>query len=134
MTDRNKGEKKVTNIWNEEVYIKDPRYDHPSTDKTHHNYNPKHFQFFGPNKIALMEELQTNHQELVQLINSKHGTPPDWTMALLEVAAYCEVVVEGSYTEEDLEKLAGILKNKLMMGRLEFIFERPDLNTEEKDK
>lgn len=134
MSERNKNEKKVINIWNEEEYVKDPRYDHPSTDKTHHNYNPKHFQMFGPNKIALAEELRDHHQELVGLIQKQHGMNPDWELVLAHVASYCEVVLDGEYNEEELEKLAGILRDKLMQGRLEFLFEHEENKEKDTDK
>lgn len=78
----------------------------------------KHLEFFDQRLIDLAREVQ-NHEEL-QLLLSKH---PDGELELrlLEIACYCEVVVEGDYTPEDLHRLAEILKNKLIAKRIRFI-------------
>jgi hypothetical protein len=138
MTDRNKNETKVINIWNEEEYHKDPRYDHASTDKTHHKYNPKNFQYFGENKIALMLELRQHHPDLQGLILTKHtqvsktdNVEVDWIMVLCEVAAYCEVILDGEYSEEELEKLAGILLGRLVAERTKTTFHVDDTKNKE---
>jgi len=117
-------EKKVINMWGEEEYKKDPRYNHPSADKTHHNYNPKNFQMFGPNKIALGIELREHHTELCEMIVAKHGLD-NFELMLAEIAAYFEIILDGTYTEEDVEKLCGILLTKLVQHRTPMIFPEP---------
>lgn len=127
-------EKKVINIWGEEEYKKDPRYNHPSADKTHHNYNSKHFQMFGENKIAFIKELQSYHPELNGLIIQKHGHEDADTifhMALAEVSAFFEIILDGDYNDEEIENLCGILLQKLVQSRTPLLFDAPVRSTKE---
>lgn len=113
-------ETKVINIWNEEEYLQNPQY----TDKTHPKY--RHLEMFGENKIALAIELRDYHHELTQLIRAKHGVC-EWELVLAEVAAYCEIILDGTYTPEELEKLCGILRDRLVLERLDLKFPAPVL-------
>jgi len=125
MASSNKGDKKkpiqkeekIINIWNEEEYIQNPQY----SDKTHPKYNPKHFKLFGENKIAFAKELREHHPELSKLIVSKHGVD-NFELQLAEVSAYFEIILDGTYTEVELEKLCGILLTKLLQSRTPYIF------------
>ena len=78
----------------------------------------KHQVLFDERLIALSKEIE-NHDELQQLL-AKHPAS-ELELRLLEVATYCEVLVEGDYAPEDLYNLAEILKNKLIAKRIRFI-------------
>jgi len=117
-------ETKVTNMWGEEEYQQNPQYSDPKI--THHKYNPKQFKMFGENKIAFARELATNHPELNEMIITKHGVGENnFELCLCEVAAYFEIVLDGQYTEEDLERLCGILLQKLVQSRTPVLFNLP---------
>ena len=77
-----------------------------------------HIVLFDPHRIALQEELR-NHPELCELI-AKH--PADqFEVRLAEIAAYCEVLLDGYYTEEELSNLCGILTNRLIERRTQIV-------------
>jgi len=105
------------NIWGEEIESTTPVKDR----KTHHKYNPKHFQMFGENKIALGREVK-NHPELLELL-ANHAVD-ELEIMLAEIAAYCGVMLNDSYTESDIENLCGILNDKLVARRTGFVFPR----------
>ena len=111
--------KKPTNIWGDE--IEDPRFKH--SNKTHFNYNPKHFNFFGENKIALSREA-IQHPQLMDIL-AKY-TPDEFELQLAEIAAYCEIVLDDIYVASDLEHLCGILTKRLITKRVGIIFALPD--------
>ena len=71
---------------------------------------PARLEFFPESYIALSREIP-NHPQLCELL-AKHP-PQEFEIRLAEVAAYCEVVLDGTYTQEDLEKLCDILVRKL---------------------
>lgn len=64
--------------------------------------------------IALQREIP-KHPKLVALLNN-HAVA-DWEVRLAEVANYCEIVLDGDYLPEDIEKLAGILEKRLIERR-----------------
>ena len=80
-----------------------------------------HFQMFGEHKIALGREVH-NHPEVIELLQ-KHQAD-DFELMLAEIAAYCEVILEGEYTEYDIEQICKILTQKLVTKRLGIIFPR----------
>lgn len=69
-----------------------------------------HLEFFPDSYIALNQELG-NHPDLCELL-SKHP-PQEFEIRLAEIAAYCEVALDGYYTPADLDKLCDILVRKL---------------------
>lgn len=69
-----------------------------------------YYQYFPPELLALQQEL-FNHPDLCrQLATHASG---DVEEKFAEIAAYCEVILDGVYTEQDLCKLADILTRKL---------------------
>ena len=90
-----------------------------SKKQTHFNYNPKHFQMFGENKIALGREV-AKHPKLLEFL-ANHPMD-EFEVRLAEIAAYCEVALNDAYTEADLENLCGILEKKLVTKRVGIIF------------
>lgn len=69
-----------------------------------------HLEFFPESFIALNQEV-SNHPELCRLL-AKHP-PQETEIRMAEIATYCDIVLDGYYTPEDLEKLADILTKKL---------------------
>lgn len=71
---------------------------------------PAQLNYFPESYIALNQELN-NHPELCALL-AKHP-PQEFEIRLAEIATYCEVVLDGTYTPDDLEKIAHILWKRL---------------------
>lgn len=69
-----------------------------------------YFEYFDPRMIALQEEV-FNHPRLMELL-AKHP-PQEKEMRIAEIAAYCEVMLDGYYSEEQLNELADVLTRKL---------------------
>lgn len=107
--------KKITNIWGEEV--DDLR--HPDTKQTHFNYNQKKFHYFSDYKIALGEEAQ-NHPKLIELLAAQD--PNEFEIILAQIAAYCEVILNDTYTAGDLDILCNTLTRKLITKRVGIVF------------
>ena len=73
-----------------------------------------HLEFFSPSRIALGREVN-HHPDLVALLQ-KHNQA-EFEIILAEIAAYCEVVLDDTYTQEDIDKLCDILWDKLRKKR-----------------
>lgn len=71
-------------------------------------------EYFSDSRIALQQELQY-HEELWPLI-AKYP-PQEFEMRIAEIAAYCEVILDGYYTVEDLDRLCEVLVKKLYEKR-----------------
>jgi hypothetical protein len=66
---------------------------------------------FSEAKIALMKEVRDNWPELgVELVNQESK---EWSDQLGTIAAYCNVLVDGMYTGDELETLTDKLFWKL---------------------
>ena len=73
-----------------------------------------HLNIFPEPFIQLNREL-VHHPQLQQLL-SNHPAH-EWEIRLAEIAVYCEVVLDGDYTPEQIEKLCEILRIKLIARR-----------------
>ena len=69
-----------------------------------------YLEYFDPRMLALQEEV-SHHPQLMGLL-AKHP-PQEMEMRIAEIAAYCEVILDGYYTQEELAQLADILTRKL---------------------
>jgi len=67
-------------------------------------------EYFPESFIALSQEL-SNHPELCRLL-SKYP-PNEFEMRLGEIAAYCDVALDGDYTQDDLSGLCELLWKRL---------------------
>jgi hypothetical protein len=74
--------------------------------------------YFGPALIALNREIE-NHGKLRMDLAMQHAH--EWETRLGVVAAYCGVVMNGHFSVEEIEKLAGVLTKILYQKRLEDI-------------
>lgn len=74
------------------------------------------FEFFPQEYIDLNRELVTQNHPKLQAILA--GYPADEIdIKLAQIAAYCEVILDGDYTLESKMQLCKILKDKLVQLR-----------------
>ena len=71
---------------------------------------PLQLNLFPESYIALNAELN-NHPELCRLL--ANHPPQEFELRLAEIAAYCDVILDGNYTPDDLDKLCHFLWKKL---------------------
>lgn len=69
---------------------------------------------FSEPRIALNREV-ANHPELMELLQ-KHPAN-EFEIRLAEIASYCEVILDGVYSQMELDKLCDILYKKLIQKR-----------------
>lgn len=75
-----------------------------------------HLEYFSDQRLELQKELaHQDHEELWHLI-SKHP-PQEFELRLAEIASYCEVILDGYYSQEELDKICTILTDKLRKKR-----------------
>ena len=67
-------------------------------------------EFFSPDRIALAQEV-TNHPHLIALLQ-KHPQA-EFEILLAEIAHYCEIVLDGDYTQEDLDGICRACTKRL---------------------
>ena len=78
------------------------------------NNNSPHLEYFHQARNALQQEVKY-HTKLVDRLGVYHID--DFTGKLGEVAAYCNIALDGMYTQEDLDKLCDILVVSLRKKR-----------------
>lgn len=75
-----------------------------------------YLEYFSPQRLALQREIaQTGHENLWPLL--ANHPPSEFEMRLAEIAAYCEVILDGVYSQEEIDKLCEILTRKLYEKR-----------------
>ena len=75
-------------------------------------------EMFPPEVLALQEEI-TRHPALIAQLATCNSTAIEDRLA--EVAAFCGVILDGTYDDADLVKLCGTLTNKLKEANEELI-------------
>lgn len=77
-----------------------------------------HINIWPDELIQLNQEVR-NHPILMNLLGNheRNDAVNEWETKLAEIAVYCEVILDGTYNEEELVKLCGILKVKLVERR-----------------
>jgi hypothetical protein len=75
-----------------------------------------YFEYFDQRAQDLNAEI-TNHPLLMGQLE-RHEDP---TVKLAHVAAYCQVALDGAYTEEECNVLCDILTKKLIQKRTQLI-------------
>lgn len=70
--------------------------------------------FFDERRIELNKEIQ-NHPELCDILASQDDR--EFELLLVQVATYCDVVLDGDYMPQELDRLCGILTDKLRAKR-----------------
>ena len=71
--------------------------------------------YFPQSIIELQEEVQSHNQLLINLLQLPKDSPIE--LKIGEIAAYCDVVLDGYYGEEEIDKLCDILVQKLKQKR-----------------
>ncbi len=71
----------------------------------------RELHYFPEAAIALNEEIAKNHHELANLLAQYPNRPLEVKVAT--VAAYCNIMVDGWFQENDLDKLIHLLLKKL---------------------
>jgi hypothetical protein len=82
-------------------------------------------EYFPPALIALNEEV-LNHERLKYNLSVQEDQ--DVYIRIAEVAAYAGVVLDGTYTQEDIIKLADMLVQRLRAMRATIIVPTSALN------
>jgi heptaprenylglyceryl phosphate synthase len=77
------------------------------------------YEEYSEHQIALMREVKYHTVLQRQIVEA--GGINDMEVALPEIAAYCGIIVDGYYIQEELEKLYSILTHKLRDMRMEII-------------
>jgi hypothetical protein len=72
------------------------------------------YDYFPEELIALRREIQ-EHPPLLKLLAEQEDK--DVYIQILEIAAYCKILVAGEYTREDMLNLCEMLTKKLMSMR-----------------
>lgn len=75
----------------------------------------KHLNIFPDEIINLQREILHRHPDLQEKL-AKHGAA-EWEIKLAQIAQHCEVILDGTYVEEDIIKIAAILEKKLIERR-----------------
>jgi len=73
-------------------------------------------EMFHQNRIDLDREIAGHHPELQKLL-ANHGSD-EFEIRIAEIARYCDVILHGDYLPADLDRLCGILRNKLWEKRI----------------
>lgn len=73
-----------------------------------------HLNIFPDEMLLLSHELR-NHPKLCTLLANHPAN--EWEVMMVEIALYCDVIVDGSYTPEDMQRLAFILYKRLIEKR-----------------
>lgn len=68
-----------------------------------------------PDVLIQLNRECLNHPKLMEYLGNHEADEREIKMA--EICLYCEVIVDGTYTPEDMEKLAEILLQKLIERR-----------------
>lgn len=73
------------------------------------------FELFPPEIIALDAELRTGYHPKIEFISNYPADEID--IKLAQIAAYCEVMLDGDYELKDRMALCKILTEKLILKR-----------------
>jgi hypothetical protein len=68
-------------------------------------------QVLFPEVFFQLQDECSFHPHL-QLLLAKYAAS-DWETKMVEIATYCGILLHGTYTQEDFEKIAGICIQKL---------------------
>ena len=77
-----------------------------------------YIEYFPPHMIELQEEI-FQHPELCRLL--ANHPPQEKEARIAEIAAYCGVLLDGVYDNQDLEDLCELLLKKLREKRVQLI-------------
>ena len=73
-----------------------------------------YYHYFEPELIELRKEI-ANHPDLMTILAVQTNT--DIYVHIAEIAAYCDMVLDGTYSMEDVLKLCVIMTERLINRR-----------------
>ena len=83
-----------------------------------------YLEFFSEARLNLQKEIaQDGHEALWPLLAKYQAS--EFELRLAEIAAYCEVILDGVYSQQELDKLCEILTRKLYEKRTGVIVVNP---------
>lgn len=80
----------------------------------HYKHGIRTVTLFDERRTALQREVK-HHPQLLELL--ANHPQEEFEVILAEISSYCNVALDGYYGEEDLNKLCGILYEKLKAKR-----------------
>lgn len=75
-----------------------------------------HINIFPQPFIDLQRELP-HHPVLQEMLT--HLPATEWELRLAQIAQYCEVILDGQYMPEDIEKICTVLVKRLVELRVD---------------
>ena len=85
----------------------------PEKPRTLNLKNPVYVMF--PEELTILHREIQQHPKLLKLLHEQ--ADKDVYIQILEIAAYCKILVAGEYTRDDMLKLCTMLTTKLMSMR-----------------
>lgn len=73
-----------------------------------------HLEFFPRERLDLAQEVK-EHPDLLKLLANHKAD--EFEIQIAEIAAYCDVILDGEYLQSDLDNLCTILVKKLRNKR-----------------
>lgn len=71
-------------------------------------------EYFPPELIALREEIE-NHPDLLVILSVQASS--DIYVHIAEIAAYCQIALNGTFSREEIIKICGLCVNELRAKR-----------------
>lgn len=65
---------------------------------------------FSPARVELMRECRSHKKLMAKLARYKQE---EWTEILGEIAAHCNIIIDGTYLPRELDNMCDILYNEL---------------------
>lgn len=88
---------------------------------------PRDLVYFPESALVLDEEIKKNHPALANVLAQYPNRPLEVKIAA--VAAYCNIMVDGYFTENDLKQLIDLLLKKLQEKSAIFVDSIPPSST-----
>lgn len=71
-------------------------------------------EYFETELIELRKEIE-NHPELMMILQAQQS--PDIYVHIAEIAAYCNVLLDGTYSKEDILEICEVCRKRLKEKR-----------------
>lgn len=77
-----------------------------------------YLDYFSDARLELQKEVM-QHPDLMPLL-AKHPAS-EFELRIAEIACYCEIVLDGAYSQQEIDKLCEILTKRLRAKRMGII-------------
>lgn len=78
-----------------------------------------YYDFFPKERVELQREI-LHHPKLLELL-AQLDANADFCDRLLQIATYCNILIDGDYTQEDLNRVCEACTTRLRERRTSFI-------------